>query len=111
MPSWWFAAGVVPSSPFECCRCCLQGKGYCIVSHNTFMIQSRGVTIKLPRLRSGYEAALKGPPALIGDNEDILLPGTARLRVQLGVNMSVQATRKLGVIDNIPSLITYSICL
>ncbi|KHN26678.1 Phosphatidylinositol-4-phosphate 5-kinase 7 [Glycine soja] len=32
----------------------------------------------------------------MGDNEvDLLLPGTARLRVQLGVNMPAQATRKV----------------
>ncbi|KAL2342185.1 hypothetical protein Fmac_010125 [Flemingia macrophylla] len=62
-------------------------KGLLLVSHEPSIVN----TAPGPHIRGNTLRAYS-----MGDNEvDLLLPGTARLRVQLGVNMPAQATRKL----------------
>ncbi|XP_027345968.1 phosphatidylinositol 4-phosphate 5-kinase 7-like isoform X2 [Abrus precatorius] len=62
-------------------------KGLLLVAHEPSFVN----TAPGPHIRGNTLRAYS-----IGDKEvDLLLPGTARLRVQLGVNMPAQATRKL----------------
>ncbi|TKY71345.1 Phosphatidylinositol 4-phosphate 5-kinase 8 [Spatholobus suberectus] len=63
-------------------------KGLLLVSHEPSIVN----TAPGPHIRGNTLRAYS-----MGDNEVdlLLLPGTARLRVQLGVNMPAQATRKL----------------
>ncbi|KAJ1435008.1 Phosphatidylinositol-4-phosphate 5-kinase, core [Sesbania bispinosa] len=62
-------------------------KGLVLVAHEPSVVN----TAPGPHIRGNTLRAYS-----MGDNEvDLLLPGTARLRVQLGVNMPAQATRKL----------------
>ncbi|XP_061365705.1 phosphatidylinositol 4-phosphate 5-kinase 7-like isoform X2 [Gastrolobium bilobum] len=62
-------------------------KGLLLVAHEPDSVN----TAPGPHIRGNTLRAYS-----IGDKEvDLLLPGTARLRVQLGVNMPAQATRKL----------------
>ncbi|XP_027336794.1 phosphatidylinositol 4-phosphate 5-kinase 7-like isoform X1 [Abrus precatorius] len=62
-------------------------KGLLLVAHEPSIVN----TAPGPHIRGNTLRANS-----MGDNEvDLLLPGTARLRVQLGVNMPAQATRKL----------------
>ncbi|TKY60168.1 Phosphatidylinositol 4-phosphate 5-kinase 8 [Spatholobus suberectus] len=62
-------------------------KGLLLVAHEPSFVN----TAPGPHIRGNTLRAYS-----IGDKQvDLLLPGTARLRVQLGVNMPAQATRKL----------------
>ncbi|KAK8469106.1 hypothetical protein PHAVU_006G214700 [Phaseolus vulgaris] len=62
-------------------------KGLLLVSHEPSIVN----TAPGPHIRGNTLRAYS-----MGDTEvDLLLPGTARLRVQLGVNMPAQATRKI----------------
>ncbi|KAH1145576.1 hypothetical protein GLYMA_15G046400v4 [Glycine max] len=62
-------------------------KGLLLVSHEPSIVN----TAPGPHIRGNTLRAYS-----MGDNEvDLLLPGIARLRVQLGVNMPAQATRRL----------------
>ncbi|XP_068470286.1 phosphatidylinositol 4-phosphate 5-kinase 7-like isoform X2 [Phaseolus vulgaris] len=62
-------------------------KGLLLVAHEPSFVN----TAPGPHIRGNTLRAYS-----IGDKEvDLLLPGTARLRVQLGVNMPAQATRKV----------------
>ncbi|MED6206994.1 hypothetical protein PIB30_031670 [Stylosanthes scabra] len=63
-------------------------KGLLLVTHEPSVVN----TAPGPHIRGNPLRAYS-----MGDNEvDLLLPGTARLRVQLGVNMPAQANRKVG---------------
>ncbi|PSS29162.1 Phosphatidylinositol 4-phosphate 5-kinase [Actinidia chinensis var. chinensis] len=62
-------------------------KGLLLVTHEPSSV----ITTPVPHSRGNTLRAFS-----VGDKEvDLLLPGTARLRVQLGVNMPAQARRKL----------------
>ncbi|GJT23248.1 phosphatidylinositol 4-phosphate 5-kinase 8-like protein isoform X1 [Tanacetum coccineum] len=68
--------------------CSIPPKGLLLVTHEPNSVN----TAPGPHSRGSTLKAFS-----VGDKEvDLLLPGTARLRVQLGVNMPAQANRKVS---------------
>ncbi|PWA40856.1 MORN motif-containing protein [Artemisia annua] len=72
--------------------CSIPPKGLILVTHEPSSVK----TAPVPHSRGSTLKAFS-----VGDKEvDLLLPGTARLRVQLGVNMPAQANRNVSSQDN-----------